>query len=353
MLRKQLSKAPFGAVPIAMATNIAANQSHAHEAWLLTPAEIEALAHEPMPAIFASSTVLGTAALVAGLITIAALYIEERLSPFEAQIAPALRKHATDIGPAILRIALSIMIGLAATGGLPRHGVSPWIQPTFLVPDMQLTLLPGWDWLIALQLAVATFLMIGLYTRLMGIIMIGMSVLGLIAFGSGFWSYTPHFAAPGLILLLTGGGRFSTDKILGLDHYLVARRPQILWQAAQFLVGAGFVYLAVAYKLTQPTLLIAILQHGNLPTFGLPYAWIALIMTGVEIICGGLLITGRLVRPVSLTIIGAITFLAVTLGETPLFHANLYGSMIIFVLMGRNWTTTSSQSTSTFGKAMA
>ena len=40
-----------------------------------------------MPAIFASGTVRGPAALVAGLITIAALYIKGRLSPFEDRIA--------------------------------------------------------------------------------------------------------------------------------------------------------------------------------------------------------------------------------------------------------------------------
>ena len=101
-------------------------------------------------------------------------------------------------------------------------------------------------------------------------------------------------------------------------------------------MGLGFVYLAVAYKLTQPTLLIAILEHGAFPSFGLPLPWIALVMTGVEIVCGLLLALGRLTRPVALILIAAISFLALTLGETPLFHANLYGIMAIFALAGRD-----------------
>ena len=62
---------------------------------------------------------------------------------------------------------------------------------------------------------------------------------------------------------------------------------------------------------------------------------VALVMTGVEIVCGILLVLGRAVRPVALTIMGAITFLALVLGETPLFHANLYGCMAMFALAGR------------------
>jgi len=72
-----------------------------------------------------------------------------------------------------------------------------------------------------------------------------------------------------------------------------------------------------------------------MPTFGLPMPVIALVMTGVEILCGALLIAGRLVRPVALAILGAVTFLAVVLGETPLFHANLYGALILLLLAGR------------------
>ena len=110
---------------------------------------------------------------------------------------------------------------------------------------------------------------------------------------------------------------------------------QIGWRLSQILVGAGFLYLAIAFKLTQPTLLIAILDHGNLPTFGMPQPVVALIMTGIEIICGALLVVGRLTRPVALAIIAAITTLAIGLGETPLFHANLYGVMVFFLLAGQ------------------
>ena len=102
-----------------------------------------------------------------------------------------------------------------------------------------------------------------------------------------------------------------------------------------FLTGATFVYLGIAVKLIEPTLLMAILEHGEVPLFGLSLEMVALVMAMVEIVAGGLLAMGRLVRPVSLFLISAFTFFAVTIGETPLFHANLYGLALMLAMAGR------------------
>ncbi|WP_157577998.1 hypothetical protein [Roseivivax halodurans] len=289
-----------------------------------------------MPGLFTSHTALGVAACTACLIIFAAMRAEDQLQPLEDRLITPRAGALLDYGPVVLRLGLAIMLGLAALGGLPRHGTPHWTEPTLLVPDMQLALVSGADWLVPAQLCIAVFLLAGLGTRALGGIVVVLSVLGLFTFGPVFLSYTPHFAAPGFILLLTGGGAWSGDRSLGLDHPFPIP-TYATWRAAQVLTGVGFIYLAVAYKLFQPTLLIAILQHGEFPTFGLPYPVVALIMTGVEIICGILLALGRLVRPVALTITAAITFLALVLGETPLFHANLYGCMVMFALVGRSY----------------
>jgi uncharacterized membrane protein YphA (DoxX/SURF4 family) len=324
-------------VPITVALSLCARESFAHEAWLLTPSEIEALASEPMPYIFTSTIILIAAALVGCAATAVALFADKILQPFERRFEGLVSGAALSIGPVVLRLGVAVMLALAGTGGLPRHGTAPWTQPTFFVPDMQLALVSGWDWIGPVQIGIAAFLLLGLFTRIIGLVLFGLSAVGLVVFGGAFMAYAPHFAAPGLILLAVGGGSASLDQRFGLDDMLAppAEVRQFIWRLATVLFGAGFVYLAVAYKLTQPTLLIAIIQHGQMPTFGLSYAVIALVMTGVEIICGSLLIVGRLTRPVAFVIMGAITFLAVTLGETPLFHANLYGVMAIVGLGGR------------------
>lgn len=320
-----------GTVLIAFTSSAAA-----HEAWLLTPVEIETLAAAPIPRLFTSHIWLGLAALIGGVLTLLALRAEDILRPLEERLAKALQARLA-LGPLILRLGLAAMLVLAATGGLPRHGTAPWTEPTYLVPDMQLGLVPGLDWVAGAQIFLALLLVLGFWTRGAGMALILMAGSGPAIFGTPFLGYTPHFAAPGLMLVLAGGGALSLDRWFGVGDLPdpVAALVQPGWRLAQILTGAGFIYLSVAYKLTQPTLIIAILEHGSVPTLGLPLPVVALVMAGVEIVCGALLVLGRLVRPVSLIIIGAITFLAVTLGETPLFHANLYGVMLFLALAGR------------------
>jgi len=242
---------------------------------------------------------------------------------------------------------MAIMLGLAAFGGLPRHGVAPWTQPTLFVPDMQLALAPGWAWLAPAELALAALFAMGLMTRLAGLAVVLLSLLGLAAFGVQFLAYAPHFAAPGLILALCGGGALALDRIVGVETLVRPRLPldsQLArggWTAALVLLGAGFVYLGVVNKLTQPTLLMAILDHAEVPLLGLPLDFAALMMTGVELIAGMLLAMGRLTRPIALFLMGAFTFFAVTIGETPLFHANLYGVMAMLALSGGTLPTPS------------
>ena len=315
---------------------IGAPASEAHEAWILTPDEIEALAAAPVPPLFLSQLWLGVAAAVCCVVVGIALHLEKRFGAQLNDIMQPLAARALDVGPVILRLSVAVMLGLAAFGGLPRHGVAPWTEPTFLVPDMPLGLVSGWDVLAPMQFALALLLALGFAVRFAGLVLIGFSVLGIALFGSGFLSYTPHFAAPGLVLAITAGGAWSLDRMFKTERILHPGDAlwQAGWRAAQVLIGVGFIYLAVVYKLLQPTLIIAILEHGNVPTFGLPLPVVALIMTGVEITAGALIAMGRLIRPLSVILIGAMTFLAIVLGETPLFHANLYGMMVFFLMAG-------------------
>ncbi|MEL6466441.1 MAG: hypothetical protein AAFQ58_15865 [Pseudomonadota bacterium] len=335
-MKRHLSTARFAiALPILF---LLADQVNAHEAWLLTPTEIEELSKAPPPPLFRSQLWLGLAAALGFGMTLVALRIEPIIALIEDRLIVPIWKTYGDIGPLVLRFGLAAMLLLGSFGGLPRHGIDAWTTPTFMVPDMQLINVVGAEVLIVSQATLGILLIAGLFTRVCGLALVGFSLAGPILFGPAFWSYTPHFAAPGLILVALGAGRWSCDDLLNVDagDRIVAPVRQVLWRVSHMLIGAGFIYLGLVYKLMQPTLLIAILEHGNMPTFGLPMPLIALIMTGVEILCGALLVTGRLVRPVALAILGAITFLAVVLGETPLFHANLYGALIVVLLAGRS-----------------
>ena len=332
MYRKLLKNISLAGVAVVLA----GGRVKAHEAWLLTPSEVEALSRAPVPGLFTDPPTLVGAALVAGLIACAALYAEDRWQGWEARLTAPLAAVASGLGLLGLRIGLALMLALGALGALPREGTAPWSQPVLFVPDMQLSLAPGWGWMGPVELALAGFLVLGLATRLMAILLICLSILGFLAFGLPFLSYAPHFAAPALILAVFGSGWLAFDRLSVLPDVpaLGARQRQLAWSVALAMIGGTFVYLGIMHKLFQPTLFIAILEHGRIPTFGLGSEVAALVMTGVEITAGLLLALGRLVRPVALFLIGAFSFFAVMLGESPLFHANLYAVAIVMLFSG-------------------
>jgi uncharacterized membrane protein YphA (DoxX/SURF4 family) len=193
-----------------------------------------------------------------------------------------------------------------------------------------------WLWLAYVELMIALCLITGLLVRAAALGVIALTGLGYWSFGPSFLAYGPHFLAPALLLLVYGGGVFSVDMLWRQTRILrfTAQYHSIVWTLVLALLGGTFVYLGIIYKLAQPTLLIAILDHGNVPTFGLPIEIAALLMMLIEVVAGALLALGLMVRPIALFLIGAFTFFAVTIGETPLFHANLYGAMAMLLMAG-------------------
>ena len=341
-------RADIPAIGLALVIALLPLEAAAHEAWLLTPDEMAKLAVAPIPAVFTGIWPLAGFIALAAIAAVGAIAIADRLQDIERQVFAPLAAVAADVGPLFVRLGLALMLGLGAVGGLPRHGTTIWTTPTLMVPDMQITLAgSGWSWLAYAELITALLLLAGLFTRVAALMVIALVGLGFSAFGTVFFAYGPHFVAPALILLMYGGGALSLDRVarrpaLTLWPELLPRGDQTsqtawrvaTWRATLALLGGTFVYLGIAYKLDQSTLLIAILDHGDVPTFGIPLETAALIMMLVEITAGALLALGLLVRPIALFLMGAFTFFAVTIGETPLFHANLYGTMAMLFMCG-------------------
>ncbi len=312
-----------------------AQPASAHEAWVLAPSEFAALAAEPVPAIFLSSTTLLLASVLAMVMVAAALWMQNQLAPVEEKLSTHLPLIGLRVGGPLLRFGLAVPIGLGAIGALPRHGTAMWAEPTFLVPDMQMSGISGYETLYLFCLLTAGLLVLGLWTRLAALFVILLTLAGGQLFGAVFiYSYAAHFIAPALVLIWIGSGPLSMDWHFGQEQPRMWERMELIWPVVLLMTGATFVYLSLSLKLAHPTLLIAILEHGNLDQLGIPLAWVALVMMGVELIAGLLLMMGHLVRPIGLFLISAFTFFSVILGETPLFHANLYALTFMLVVFG-------------------
>ena len=336
----------------------------AHEKWLLTPEQIAELSSKPLPEVYTNAwPAMGIASTLI-LAFLALALLEIRFRPLETRLAAPLAQRAVSCGVVALRWGLAIMMATAALGIMPRHGVEFFSEPTLFVADLHLSKLgEGWAWLAPAQLVLATLLAAGIATRLASLGVAVLAMAGFALFGGPFLSYGLHFLAPALIVFAYGAGRFSVDALVGggidesvmkaIRHDVVRRRLESLarsWRAliaaarrhregiyslVLFMTGATFVYLGAKFKLANPALLIEILETGGFPTLGLSYEMTALIMTCVEITAGALLACGVLVRPIAFFLIGAFTLFAATLGESPLFHANLYAMMLLFAMAGR------------------
>lgn len=326
-----------GAVTLVMTAS-----AGAHEAWLLTPQEMISLAAAPKPALFTSPLLAGPLAGVLAGVVFAAVCLEPRWQAIEDRLLRPLAERGGEFGPLLVRIGLAIMLFTAALGLLPAAGVAVGTRPTLFVPDMQLKLFdPAWGLLVPAQLALAAMLITGLGVRIAGVGVAALAVLGLHLFGESFLAYAGHFVVPGLYLAFAGAGRFAAKLPESLAGRVPAASPldrlaltPAVYRGLMILFGANFAYLGITYKLMQPTLLIAILEHGQFPEFGLGYGLVAFVMTFVEVSAGLLLVAGILVRPIALFLISAFTLFALTLGETPLFHANLYAMAFVFLMAG-------------------
>lgn len=317
-----------------------AQRASAHEAWVLSPQEFADLAAAPVPAIFLSSTTLLLASVIALFAVAFALWIQNQLTPFEDRLSHSFSLFGLRVGGVLLRFGLAIPIGLGALGGLPRHGTAIWTEPTFLVPDMQISAIEGYQIICAICLTIAVLLVLGLWTRMTALLVIMLTLGGGQLFGATFiYCYAAHFIAPALVLIWIGAGPLSFDWYFSREQPQMLGKFDTVWPVILLMAGATFVYLSLSLKLAHPTLLIAILEHGHLDTLGIPLSWMALVMMGVELIAGLLLMMGHLVRPIGLFLISAFTFFSIVLGETPLFHANLYALTFMFVLFGAHPAT--------------
>ena len=315
--------------------------SFAHEAWLLTPEEVANLADHPTPKFFSTISIGNILiSLFFSFVIGFAVLGESIYSRKEAQLFRPVSEQVFVYGVFIVRIGLAITLLFSALGLSPRHGTELWTTPTLFVPDLQLSLLPEhWRFLASIQVILGVLMVTGVFVRVAALGVLILCLLGLALFGKHMIPYFGHFFAPAFFLLWAGPGPISIATaqprfLASLNARFFTLSENTVKRFLFLLTGGTFVYLGIAYKALQPSLLIAILEHSQVPTLGLGYENIAYIMAFTEIIAGLLLVLGILVRPIAVFFIFAMTFLAIALQESPCLHANIYALSIAIFMLG-------------------
>ena len=306
----------------------------AHEQWLLSPSETQIWNQKPPPTVFSQITLMNliffTLAILFLLFWIIAARtkLHQRFSPLEEFL-----KRNAEYGALFIRWGTGIMLLISAFGLIPRRG-NALFTPTVFAPDLVVHLSNIYSYLIiCLEILIGIGLIIGLYVRLMTLLLFVLLIIGCYLFQQAMFPYLGFYLGIISYLLLQGGGRWYLP--------LKPRSPNWLCQPvsrAQFLLrigtGISFLYAGIGYKFLQPNLALGILEMNNAFTFGISYAVFVLGMAFTETIFGILILLGFLIRPLAIILVILFTFLSLNVSENMLAHSFIYGILFAFILNG-------------------
>ncbi len=308
---------------------------YGHEAWLMTPEQFMEWSTKPVPSLFTSLNLInGTF----GILMVIGIYGYYLLSKFiSVKYYQKLQKYLPnnyDLSLLFLRLGMAITLIIAGFGMIPREGFEGTYIPTLFVSDLQLPLHLVWiKWA---ELIVAACLILGIYNRLMGLlILIGLSI-AFYQFGSIVVYYSGYIAAIAIALLIMGSGRFSV-----LPNINIEKKGELALFILRMGTGLNFVYGGIYYKFLHPNIDIGMLIIHNSFTFGLGVEIFTLLMAVIETTLGILLILGVLIRPLSVIIFLFFIGMGILVNENVFAHAFIIGILCALFLNGSGKLTTS------------
>lgn len=307
----------------------------AHERWILSPEQIKHWNSLLRPDLFSSFSLLnlsmisGFSIFILGWVWLGFTGARELFPDLQARLS-----SYGDHVPRILRVCIAWILLSSAFGAEPRFSVEPFTSPTFLAPDLELSLLPSqWYWLRWAEIVLGLTILFGLYVRVFSGLAIALCVLGGYLYGESILAYAGAFIGANLYLVIQGPGRhylpLPTLPLLRPLQTWLADQPRLRAQAImRIMTGTTLLYLGVFFKVMQPNLSIGIITLYQLPILSLNPEAFTLFMALVEVSAGILMIAGVLLRPLSLFLISAFTVFALLLPETVTEHILFYGVVL-------------------------
>ena len=313
----------------------------AHERWILTDAQIAEWSAKPLPELWRDWSWIngimigGFLAFTAGWIRLGFTGARELFPDLQARLS----SYGHLVAP-VIRFCLGWVLISSAFGLEPRYGVVPMTSPTLFAPDLELTLCyPPMPWLRWLEFALGLGMWLGIYVRVLAAALLVLTLVATVAYQSAIYAYAGALVGVSIYLLFQGPGSFFlplpthpewTEAQEFLATYPRARAQAIM----RILTGVNIFYLAVAYKVFQPNLSIAILTLHDISLMGLPPDVSTLLMALVEFTAGILIMAGILLRPLALFFLGAFLMFAAMLPESFMSHALFYSVMLSFLFNG-------------------
>jgi NADH dehydrogenase FAD-containing subunit/uncharacterized membrane protein YphA (DoxX/SURF4 family) len=313
----------------------------AHERWILTPEQIQAWSEKPTPELWSTLTFLN-GSMILGFVIFTIGWIRLGFTGAR-ELFPDLQARLGSFGylvAPILRFCLAWVLISSAFGLEPRYGVERLASPTLFAPDLELgATVPGMLGLRWFEFVLGIGFLLGIYVRVCSVGLLLLALIGTLLFQSSIYSYAGALVGVAIYLLCQGPGSYflplpTHPKFLAIQSELASVPRQRAQAIMRVLTGINIFYLAMAFKVFQPNLSIAILTIHDIRLMGLSPETTTLLMTLVEFTAGILIIAGILLRPLSLFFLGAFLLFAALLPESWMAHALFYGVMLSFLFNG-------------------
>lgn len=313
----------------------------AHERWILTPEQIQDWSEKPTPTLWSTLTLLN-GSMILGFVLFTIGWIRLGFTGAR-ELFPDLQARLGSFGnlvAPILRFCLAWVLISSAFGLEPRYGVERLASPTLFAPDLELgATVPGMLGLRWFEFALGMGFLLGIYVRVCAVGLLLLALIGTVLFQSSIYAYAGALVGVAIYLLCQGPGSYflplpTHPSFLAIQSELASVPRQRAQAIMRVLTGITIFYLAVAFKVFQPNLAIAILTIHDIRLMGLSPETSTLLMTLVEFTSGILIIAGILLRPLSLFFLAAFLLFAALLPESWMAHALFYGVMLSFLFNG-------------------
>jgi len=312
-----------------------------HEKWVLTPQQVAELNQQPRPYLFTHFTATNIIVLLISLVVVVGWVALNRTGAREMFPDVQVRLASySGFASLSLRIALTILLGMAGLGLGPRSGTALFEAPTLVAPELELRLAgPGWEWIAWVEIALAVCFLFGIYVRAAAAVALVTALLGFKLFGWDMIDYIGLGGGACSYLLFQGAGSYfipmpsvpGTRKIVAWLASVPRLRAQ---KILNILAGANLFWLGIGYKFFQPNLMKQIFIDHHIPTFGIPLDTFILLMAVVEGISGLLIVFGQMMRPLSIALFASFVFFSALLGEGVFGHIIFYGLLGTFITNG-------------------
>ena len=328
-------------IPLLLLAALLPDYVGAHERWILTPEQAQEWSAKQMPDLWSQLNWIN-GAMIGGFLIFTVGWIRLGFTGAR-ELFPDLQAKLGSFGylvAPILRFCLAWVLISSAFGLEPRYGVERLASPTLFAPDLELaTVAPGMLGLRWFEFVLGVGFLLGVYVRICAVGLLLLALIGTLLFQASIYSYAGALVGVAIYLLCQGAGSYflplpTHPYFLEMQSSLAAVPRQRAQAIMRVLTGINIFYLAVAFKVLQPNLAIAILTIHDIRLMGLAPDVSTLLMTLVEFTSGILIIAGILLRPLSLFFLSAFLLFAALLPESWMAHALFYGVMLSFLFNG-------------------